>query len=68
LRYPVHAGTSGGGTCTVPRYRGRKRKTWETLNASMVEAIPKRTRRVIHPDVLGVDVAAAVAGMSTDYR
>src|SRR5438445_11126623 len=57
FRYPVQAGTSGGGTCTVPRYRGKKRKTCETENASMVDVIPKRTRSTIHPDALRVDAA-----------
>jgi hypothetical protein len=43
--------------------------TWATVNASMVEVIPKRTSSAIHPDALGVDVAADLrADMSADYR
>ena len=46
-----------------------KRKTCETLKASMVETIPKSTRKVIHPDALSLDVATvSSAGMSADYR
>jgi hypothetical protein len=34
----------------------------------MVEAIPNSTSSATHPDVLDADLAAAVGGMSTDYR
>jgi hypothetical protein len=32
-------------------------KTWETVNASTIDVIPKRTSSVFHPDAL--EVAAA---------
>lgn len=35
------------------------RKTWETVNASIVEAMPKSTSKVIHPDDRRVDVAGS---------
>src|ERR1700694_2878843 len=45
------------------------RKTCETVNASIVEAIPKSTSSVIHPDALRVDAEdAALADISADYR
>ena len=65
----VEGTTANFGTWTVARYRGMKRKTWETVNASTVEAIPKRTSNVIHPDALRADAVVAVpAAMSGDYR
>jgi hypothetical protein len=39
----------------------------ETVKASIVDAIPKRTSSVIHPDALLADVVA-VADMTADYR
>lgn len=46
-----------------------KRKTWETVNASIVEAIPKSTSRLIQPEARLVDTAAAaLSDMSADYR
>src|SRR5467141_3681511 len=69
FRYPVHAGTSEGDTCTVARYSGMNRKTWETVKASTVDTIPKRTSSLIHPDALRVDAAStAPADTSADYR
>jgi hypothetical protein len=45
----------------VPRYRGRNRKTCETVDASIVEAIPKRTSSVTHPEALRAEFAAAAS-------
>src|ERR1700674_509168 len=44
------------------------RKTCETVNASIVEAIPKSTNSVIQPDALRVSGAAAAAAMPADYK
>jgi hypothetical protein len=45
------------------------RKTCETVNASTVDAIPKRTSSVVHDDGIRVDVVgAAPADMSADYK
>jgi hypothetical protein len=45
------------------------RKTWETVNASTVDAIPNRTRSVIHVDGVRVDVVGvAPADISADYK
>src|SRR5216683_2242698 len=62
FRYPVQAGISDGGTWTVARYSGMNRKTWDTVNASTVDAIPKRTSSMTHPD------APVRVDTSTDYR
>jgi hypothetical protein len=46
-----------------------KRKTWDTVNASIVEAIPNRTSSVIQLDARRVEVAnAAPDDMSADYK
>ena len=69
LRNPVHVGMSESGMCTVPRYRGRKRKTCETVPASIVEAIPNNTSSPIQPVALRVAITPVVpVAMSADYR
>src|ERR1700694_4381866 len=46
-----------------------KRKTWETVDASMVEAIPKSTSSAIHPDGFRIGGAETVpTDMSADYK
>jgi hypothetical protein len=45
------------------------RKTCETVNASTVDAIPKRTSSAVHVDGIPVEVVgAAPADISADYE
>jgi hypothetical protein len=50
-----------------PEVKGQNRKTWATVNASMVDVIPKRISSAIHPDARGVEVGLVSADMSADY-
>src|SRR6266699_1327350 len=69
FRKPVQAGISARVTATVPRYRGRKRKTWDTVAASIVEAIPNSTSSPIHPVAIRGGAATVVSvDMSADFK